>query len=86
MGQHYSSGYSASVRMTLRVGQHHLPISHAAADFLITAAPVDLPPGPATLRIVIDDTANERDLFLPHGIRSTSPRTPITPVAEPVPF
>lgn len=49
-----SAGYSASVRLTLRVGERTIPLAQVGPDWVRFPEPVRLDPGIAVLEIEID--------------------------------
>jgi hypothetical protein len=77
MGHETPTGYSASVRLWMECGDHVVPLSHTARDFVIADAPVDLPPGDAIVVVEVDGTPMRRDVTLPGGMSTDSPRVSI---------
>ena len=71
-------GFSASVRIWLRYGDHLIPLSHCASTFVIAAQPVDLPAGEAQIVLEVDGTRFERPVTLPGGMRIDTLETPVT--------
>ena len=60
-----SGGYSARVRLSLRVGDSHIPVAQVGGDRLYFDAPVLLPPGTAEVIVDIDGQAKSRAIRLP---------------------
>ncbi len=54
-----TSGYSAAVRIELKLGDRVLIPTHSASDFLIFREPQTLSPAPARLIISVDGVARE---------------------------
>ena len=62
-----SNGYSASVRLTLRVGQRRLALAQVAPTWVLFDQPVRLSPGPAVLEIDIDGRCSPINIELEPG-------------------
>ena len=75
-----SSGYSAHVRMELRVNGHVLRIAQMSSDFLMLKQPVAHPPADAEIYLRIDDSESRWRVRLVEGISTTEAETRIAPL------
>jgi hypothetical protein len=73
-----SNGYSADVRMYLKVGDHTLRIGQLGPDFLILRGAPELPPSDGEVTLSIDGRVRQWSVRLPDGISTSSARTRIT--------
>jgi hypothetical protein len=71
------TGYSADVRMELRLNGHVLKVGQLGPSFLILSEPVNHPPAEAELMLSIDNRERRWKVFLPNGIDVATPRTKI---------
>ena len=65
----HQNGYSADVRMTLRLNGHTIPIAQMGPDFLILDEPVDHPPCVADVVLSVDGNEQRWKVRLPEGIQ-----------------
>jgi len=71
-------GHSADVRISLMFGGHSIPVAQLGPGFLLLDAPVDHPPGSASILLRVDQSERRWDIRLPNGISATSKRVAIT--------
>lgn len=64
MGVYGKTGYSAEVRLHLRVNGEMIPVSHTEPESIILRSHYKIPSGPATLVINIDGRIIERKIIL----------------------
>jgi hypothetical protein len=69
------TGFSAEVRMELRVHDQVLSIGQLGPDFLILENPADHPPADAEITVWIDGRERRWKVHLPDGIESGKIRT-----------
>ncbi len=67
-------GYSAEVRITLRVGDRLFNVAQVHNTACYLRDPADVPPGPAELMISIDGREKRESVMLRDGIRAESPK------------
>jgi hypothetical protein len=72
-----SRGYSADVRMELRLNGHVLSIGQLGPDSIILRNPTDHPPCEAEIAVWIDGRERRWNVYLPDGISSGSRETRI---------
>lgn len=60
-------GYSATVKLELRVGGQLLEVAQVGADSLILRQPGRLPPGPAELLVTVAGTTEVHPIILAPG-------------------
>ena len=65
-------GYSAEVRITLRVGERLFEVAQVHNTACYLRNPADVPPGLAELMISIDGRENLKTVMLRDGIRAES--------------
>ena len=63
----HNGSHSASVRMTLQIGEDSLDVTQATPDRIFLRQPVDLPPCEGVLDIEIDGQKTSKMVRLPHG-------------------
>lgn len=66
-------GYSAEVRITLRVGERMFDVAQVHNTACYLRNPADVPPGPAELIISVDGRERLKTVMLRDGIRAESP-------------
>jgi hypothetical protein len=71
-------GHSAVVKINLLFNGHSMPVAQLGPDFLLLDAPVDHPPGPASIVLRVDQNERCWEVSLPHGISAGSKRVAIT--------
>jgi hypothetical protein len=75
-------GYSADVRMQLRVNGTTFLIGHLGPTFIILDNPADHPPAQAEITMSIDGRIRRWEVNLPDGLCAESPRTRIASVTK----
>jgi hypothetical protein len=70
-------GHSAQVKMRLLVNGSSIPVAQMGLDFLLVDAPINHPPGNASLVLQVDQSERRWDVHLPEGISATSKRIAI---------
>lgn len=65
-------GHSADVKMRLLVNGSSLAVAQMGPDFLLVDAPVDQPPGNASLILQVDQSECRWNVRLPDGISAAS--------------
>jgi hypothetical protein len=70
-------GHSARVNMQLLVNGFSLAISQMGPDFIFLEAPVNHPPGDASVVFRVDQSERSWKVHLPDGILATSQRVAI---------
>ena len=65
--------------MWLIIDGASIGVTHMGPDFLLLEAPVDHPPGGASVVLQVDQTVRRWDVHLPNGIRADSNRVSIAP-------
>ena len=64
------SEYSSCVILRLLVGGEEIALTHVGSGSVILRQPAaSYPPTSAVLAVCVDGVAQERKVFLPHGIR-----------------
>jgi hypothetical protein len=71
-------GHSAQVKMRLLVNGSSIAIAQMGPDFLLVDAPINHPPGNASLVLQVDLSERRWDVHLPEGISAASKRVAIT--------
>jgi hypothetical protein len=74
-------GHSAQVNMRLLVNGSSLSIAQMGPDFLLVDAPIDHPPGNASVVMQVDQSESRWQVNLPEGISTTSKKILITTCA-----
>lgn len=72
-------GHSAQVKMRLLVNGSSIAVAQMGPDFLLVDAPIDHPPGTASLVLQVDQSERRWDVHLPQGISAASKRVAIAP-------
>ena len=70
-------GHSAQVKMRLLVDGSSIPVLQMGPDFLLVDAPINHPPGNASLILQVDQSERRWDVHLPQGISAASKRVAI---------
>ena len=78
------NGYSALVRLHLKIGDQVLKLGQIGPDRVVLNDPAEFPPGPAEVVKYVDDFERHWQVYLPDGIspQSLDVRTVPQPVAE----
>ena len=70
-------GHSAQVKMRLLVNGSSIAVAQMGPDFLLVDAPINHPPGNASLVLQVDQSERRWDVHLPEGISAGSKRVTI---------
>lgn len=70
-------GHSARVQMQLLVNGDSFSVARMGPDFLLVDAPVNLPPGDASVIFQVDQSERRWSVNLPDGISADSKRVAI---------
>ena len=70
-------GHSAQVKMRLLINGSSFAVAQMGPDFLLVDAPINHPPGNASLILQVDQSERRWDVHLPEGISATSNRVTI---------
>ena len=70
-------GHSAQVKMRLLVNGSSIAVAQMGPDFLLVDAPINHPPGNASLILQVDQSERRWDVHLPDGISAASKRVAI---------
>jgi hypothetical protein len=70
-------GHSAQVKMRLLVNGSSIAVAQMGPDFLLVDAPINHPPGNASLVLQVDQSERRWDVNLPEGISAASKRVAI---------
>jgi hypothetical protein len=70
-------GHSAQVKMRLLVNGSSIAVAQMGPDFLLVDAPINHPPGNASLILQVDQSERRWDVNLPEGISAASKRVAI---------
>jgi len=70
-------GHSAQVKMRLLVDGGSILVEQLGPDFLLVNAPIDHPPGDASVVLQVDQSERRWNVSLPHGISAASKRVAI---------
>ena len=70
-------GHSAQVKMRLLVNGSSIAVAQMGPDFLLVDAPINHPPGNASLVLQVDQSERHWDVHLPEGISAASKRVTI---------
>ena len=70
-------GHSAQVKMRLLVNGSSISVAQMGPDFLFLDAPINHPPGNASLVLQVDESERRWDVNLPEGISVASKRVAI---------
>lgn len=70
-------GHSAQVKMRLLVNGSSIGVAQMGPDFLLVDAPINHPPGNASLVLQVDQIERRWDVHLPEGISAASKRVAI---------
>jgi hypothetical protein len=73
-------GYSADVRMRLLLNGASVALAQLGPDFVLVDAPLDHPPGEATIVLSIDGQERRWNVRLPQGISAESRTVAISPL------
>jgi hypothetical protein len=73
-------GHSAQVKMRLLVNGNSIAVAQMGPDFLFVDAPINHPPGSASLILQVDQSERRWNVDLPEGMSSTSKRVAIASV------
>jgi len=71
------NGHSAQVKMRLLVNGSSIAVAQMGPDFLLVDAPINHPPGNASLVLQVDQSERRWDVRLPEGISAASKRVAI---------
>ena len=74
-----TSGYSATVRLELRIADRRIPLAQVGPDWVIPRRPHSLPPTEAQLVVAIDDHVETTEVILDDGMSEDQRFTPIRP-------
>lgn len=77
-----TSGYSATVRLELRVADCRIPLAQVGPDWVIPRRPHALPPTEAELIVTIDDHVETSTVVLDDGMSAEQPFVPIRPISR----
>ena len=77
-----TAGYSAQIRIELRLDGHVVPIAQLGPDFFVVRGPCELSPMEAEIYMRIDDSERSWRVRLVEGVSATRRKTRIVPVAE----
>jgi hypothetical protein len=70
-------GHSAQVNMRLLVNGLSLAVAQMGPDFILVEAPVNYPPGAASLILQVDQSEQRWNVRLPNGISADNKRVEI---------
>lgn len=70
-------GHSAEVKMRLLVNGSTIAVAQMGPDFLLVDAPINHPPGNASLVLQVDQSERRWNVHLPDGISAASKRVAI---------
>ena len=70
-------GHSAQVKMRLLVNGGSIPVIQMGPDFLIVDAPINHPPGNASVVLQVDQSERRWNVHLPDGLTAGSKRVAI---------
>jgi hypothetical protein len=70
-------GHSAQVKMRLLVNGSSIAVAQMGPDFLLVDAPINHPPGNASLILQVDQSERRWNVHLPEGISAASKRVAI---------
>jgi hypothetical protein len=70
-------GHSAQVKMRLLVNGCSISVVQMGPDFLLVDAPINHPPGAASLVLQVDQSERRWNVHLPNGICAESKRVAI---------
>ena len=70
-------GHSAQVKMRLLVNGCSIPVAQMGPDFLLVDAPINHPPGNASVVLQVDQSERRWNVRLPNGISADSRRIAI---------
>jgi hypothetical protein len=70
-------GHSAQVKMRLLVNGGSIAVAQMGPDFLLVDAPINHPPGNASLVLQVDESERRWDVHLPEGVSAASKRVAI---------
>jgi hypothetical protein len=73
-----STGYSANIRMQLRLNGDVFSVAQLGPDFLILDNPTDLPPGLGEIEVWIDGRHRRWTVQVPDGVRGGERETKIS--------
>jgi hypothetical protein len=73
------NGHSAQVKIWLLVNGTSIEVAQLGPDFLLLDAPVEQPPGAASIVLRVDHSERRWDVHLPEGISADSDRVAIAP-------
>ena len=68
------TGYSASVEISLQLGDEVLSVAQMGPGFIILSTPCDRQSSTGIVRLVVDGRASEWPVSLPEGIAANTPR------------
>lgn len=70
-------GHSAQVKMRLLANGSSMVIAQMGPDYLFVDAPIDHPPGDASVLMQVDECERRWTVYLPDGISASSRRVVI---------
>ena len=70
-------GHSAQVKIRLLINGSSIAVAQMGPDFLLVDAPINHPPGNASLILQVDQSERRWDVNLPEGISAASKRVAI---------
>jgi len=70
-------GHTAQVKMRLLVNGSSIAVAQMGPDFLLVEAPINHPPGKASLVLQVDQSERRWNAHLPDGISTASRRVAI---------
>jgi len=76
------SGHSADVSINLILNGDSIPVAQLGPDFLLLDAPIDHPPGQASIILRVDQSEECWTVRLPDGISAGTKRVNIVAPAE----
>ena len=71
-------GHSADVKIQLLLNGHSIPVAQLGPGFLFLDAPIDHPPGDASILLRVDQSERRWNVRLPNGISAGSKRVAIS--------
>jgi hypothetical protein len=74
-------GHSAQVKMRLLVSGKSIAVAQMGPDFLLVDAPINHPPGDASLILQVDQRERRWDVHLPEGLSAASRRVTLAATA-----
>ncbi|HZN34637.1 MAG TPA: hypothetical protein VFB80_12505 [Pirellulaceae bacterium] len=83
-----SAGYSAHVEMFLILNGQQFDLGQIGPEHCIVRNPAEVPPSPGEIVLIVDGNETRLQVYLPHGISSSSRKVayrPASPAAAPWP-